>query len=124
VAARLPKTPNKTAKAELVREQYDGEDYEYYPLGEYVVAALGVCGGRLSIKYTRIDARHVFGSLRGGDSPREISRYYKIPVAAVEEAVALSQQYDYEESYADRAGRSVVSALYQDRDIRSGTLAA
>jgi uncharacterized protein (DUF433 family) len=100
VAARLPKAPNKTAKAELVREQYDGEDYEYYPLGEYVVAAPGVCGGRPSIKYTRIDARHVIGSLRSGDSPQKISRYYKIPVAAVEEAVALSQQYDYEESYA------------------------
>lgn len=100
MAARLPKAPNKTAKVELVREQYGGDDYEYYPLGEYVVAAPGICGGRPSIKYTRIDARHVIGSLRAGDSPAEISRYYKIPVAAVEEAVALSQQYDYEESYA------------------------
>jgi uncharacterized protein (DUF433 family) len=100
VAARLPKPRNKTAKVELVREHHGGDVYEYYPLGQYVVAAPGVCGGRPSIKYTRIDARHVIGSLRAGDSPREISRYYKIPVAAVEEAVALSDRYDYEESYA------------------------
>lgn len=36
---------------ELVREG-DGDDvYEYYPLGEYVVVAPGVCGGRPTFKY-------------------------------------------------------------------------
>lgn len=85
---------------ELVREDYGGDPYEYYPLGQYVVASPGVCGGRPSIKYTRIDARHVIGSLRSGDTPSEISHHYKIPVAAVDEAIALSERYDYEESYA------------------------
>jgi uncharacterized protein (DUF433 family) len=85
---------------ESVSELHGGEVYEYYPLGEYVVAAPGVCGGRPTIKHTRIDARHVIGSLRSGDTPREISRHYKIPVAAVDEAIALSKRYDYEESYA------------------------
>ena len=101
MAARLPKARNKTQpKLELVREYYGGEVYEYYPLGEHLVAAPGVCGGRPTIKYTRIDARHVIGSLRAGDSPKQISQYYKIPVAAVEEAAALESHYDYEKSYA------------------------
>ena len=98
--ARLPKPGNRALKMELVREEYGGDLYEYYPLGQYVVAAPGVCGGRPSIKYTRIDARHVIGSLGSGDTPLEISRHYKIPVAAVDEAIALSERYDYEESYA------------------------
>jgi uncharacterized protein (DUF433 family) len=99
VAARLPKPGNRTLKMELVREEYGGAPYEYYPLGQYVVAAPGVCGGRPSIKYTRIDARHVIGSLRSGDTRSEVSSHYKIPVAAVDEAIALSERYDYEESY-------------------------
>src|SRR5438046_9046139 len=31
----------------LVREMRGGEPYEYYPVGEYIVTAPGVCGGRL-----------------------------------------------------------------------------
>lgn len=33
-------------KRELVSEIYGGEPYEYYPLGEHIVAAPGVCRGR------------------------------------------------------------------------------
>jgi hypothetical protein len=43
------------AKPRLVKEMYGGHPYEYYPLGNYVVAAPGVCGGRPTFKYTRID---------------------------------------------------------------------
>ena len=100
MAARLPKPRNKTAKVELVREHHGGDLYGVLPAGPLRCGRARVCGGRPSIKYTRIDARHVIGSLQSGDSPREISRYYKIPVAAVEEAVALSTRYDYEKSYA------------------------
>jgi len=38
--------PLETPAAELVQERYGGELYEYYPLGQYIVAAPGVCGGR------------------------------------------------------------------------------
>src|SRR5207244_233291 len=100
MAARLPKIPNKRPKQELVTEIVDGDIYEYYPLGKHVVAAPGVCGGRPTIKYTRIDARHVIGSLKAGDSPKEIARDYRIPLAAIKEAVALASEYDYEKSYA------------------------
>lgn len=47
--------PTETAKPQLVREEYGGEIYEYYPLGEYVVVAPGVCGGRPTFKYTRLE---------------------------------------------------------------------
>ena len=98
MAARLPKVGNK--KPELVRETLYGNPYEYYPLGEYIVAARGVCGGRPTIKYHRLDARHIIGFLKRGDTPQQVARNYKIPLAAVEEAIALASVYDYEKSYA------------------------
>lgn len=85
---------------EMVTETYGGKPYSYYPLGKYVVAAPGVCGGRPTIKYTRLDARHVAGWLRRGDSPQEIARNHKIPVEAVQEVVELASLYDYEVRYA------------------------
>jgi hypothetical protein len=38
-------TKRKTSTKKLAREIYGGQIYEYYPLGQYVVAAPGVCGG-------------------------------------------------------------------------------
>ena len=100
MAARLPKTPNNAPKLELVREELYGSPYEYYALGKYVVAARGVCGGRPTIKHHRLDARHIIGCLKSGDTPQQIARNYKIPVAAVNEAIELASVYDYEKSYA------------------------
>jgi uncharacterized protein (DUF433 family) len=99
MAAQVPKEP-KVTKLKLVREILHGEPYEYYPLGKYIVAAPGVCGGRPTIKYHRLDALHIIGFLKRGDSPKLIARNYRIPLAAVHEAVELASLYDYEESYA------------------------
>jgi uncharacterized protein (DUF433 family) len=99
MAARAPKA-RKATKLTLVREEFNGQPYEYYPLGKYIVAAPGVCGGRPTIKYHRLDALHIIGFLKRGDTPRQIARNYHIPVAAVKEAVELASIYDYEESYA------------------------
>jgi len=90
----------KAIKLKLVRETLHGEPYEYYPLGKHIVAAPGVCGGRPTIKYHRLDAMHVIAFLERGDSPRQIARNYRIPIAAVHEAVKLASLYDYEESYS------------------------
>lgn len=87
-------------KAQVITEEYGGRPYSYLPLGKYVVAASGVCGGRPTIKYTRLDARHVVGMIASGESAQQIARTHHIPVAAVEEAVRLATQYDYETSYA------------------------
>jgi len=38
--------------ATLITEIVNGEPYHYYPLGDYVVRAIGVCGGRPTFKYT------------------------------------------------------------------------
>jgi uncharacterized protein (DUF433 family) len=90
----------KAIKLKLVREIRGGEPYEYYPLGKYIVAAPGVCGGRPTIKYHRLDALHIIGFLERGDSPKQIARNYRIPVAAVREAIELASAYDYGRRYA------------------------
>lgn len=84
----------------LIAEEVNGVVQQYYPLGEYVVVQPGVCGGRPTIKHTRIDARHILGALRRGDTPELIASDYQIPVAAVHEVVKLAEFYDYERSYA------------------------
>lgn len=94
------KKRNPVATLELERENLGDDVYEYYPLGEYIVAARGVCGGRPTIKYRRLDARHIIGFLKMGDTPREIAKRHEIPVAAVHEAILLQSLYDYEKSYA------------------------
>jgi uncharacterized protein (DUF433 family) len=75
----------------LVREMVDGEPYEYYPLGEYIVAAPGVCGGEPTFKYTRINVRFVLERVRGGESREDIVADYRgrFPLAALEEAMRL-----------------------------------
>lgn len=85
---------------QLVTETYGGEPYEYYPLGKHIVAAPGVCGGRPTIKYHRLDARHIIGFLNSGETPAEIATRHNIPIAAVREAVRLAAHFDYEQSYA------------------------
>lgn len=83
----------------LVMEEVNGVIQHYYPLGEYVVAQPQVCDGRPTIKYTRIDARHILGALQRGEAAELIADDYQIPVAAVHEAVKLAEIYDYERSY-------------------------
>jgi uncharacterized protein (DUF433 family) len=60
------------------------------PLGEYIVAAPGVCGGRPTFKYTRIDVRHALSLLSGGRTVEEVAQSYRVPVAAVQEALDLA----------------------------------
>jgi uncharacterized protein (DUF433 family) len=81
-------------KKGLVCEIVGGEPYEYCPLGQYIVAAPGVCGGRPTFKYTRIDVRHVLSSLAAGESPEEVCEDYqgRISLAAIEEAQRLAFQ--------------------------------
>ena len=59
---------NGTTQCELVHEIVGGEVYEYYPLGDHIVAARGVCGGRPTFKYTRIEATGALNLLAAGYS--------------------------------------------------------
>lgn len=98
---RIPKGPRAEPgnKLSLIVEEINGEEYECLPLGKYVVAARGVCGGRPTIKYHRLDARHVLALVKSGEALRQVASEYSIPVAAVEEVMALATQYDYERGH-------------------------
>ena len=54
--------------AKLVTEIVGGESYQYYPLGAYVVRVVGVCGGRPTFKYTRIEITGTLERLAAGES--------------------------------------------------------
>jgi uncharacterized protein (DUF433 family) len=77
-------------KRKLVREIVGGEPYEYYPLGEHIVCAPGICGGRPTFKYTRIDVKHAMSLLSGGWTVEAVAHSYEVPVAAVQEATDLA----------------------------------
>lgn len=73
-----------------MRETVGGEPYEYYPVGRHIVIAPGVCGGRPTFKYTRIDVRHALRLVAGGRPIEQVARGYEIPVAGVREALAMA----------------------------------
>ena len=79
-------------KRKLVSEIYGGEPYEYYPLGEHIVAAPGVCGGRPTFKYTRIGVEHALGRLLMGWTIEQVAESYRLPVAAMHEAINLAAE--------------------------------
>jgi uncharacterized protein (DUF433 family) len=76
---------------ELVTEIIGGEPYQYYPLGEHVVRAVGICGGRPTFKYTRIEIAGTLERLAAGESLDDIVAGYRerVPRAAIIEAVRL-----------------------------------
>jgi len=76
----------------LVREVVKGESYTYYPLGNYIVAAPGVCGGRPTFKYTRIEVEVVLGLLASGESIEQLVNNLRgrVPREAVEETLKLA----------------------------------
>ncbi len=77
--------------SELVTEMVGGEPYHYYPLGDYVVRAVGVCGGRPTFKYTRIEITGTLERLAAGENIDEIVEGYRgrVSRAAITEAVQL-----------------------------------
>jgi uncharacterized protein (DUF433 family) len=83
------------ARLKLVREVHGGEPYEYYPLGEYVVVAPSVCGGRPTFKYTRLEVSTVLALIGQGESVAQVLEEYalsRLTPAAVAEAIHLAQQ--------------------------------
>ncbi len=72
-------------------ETIDGEPYRYYPLGDHVVRALGVCGGRPTFKYTRIEIAGALDRVAAGETIDEIVQGYRGRVSrdALIEAIQL-----------------------------------
>jgi uncharacterized protein (DUF433 family) len=77
---------------EIVRENVNGEPYEFAPLGQYVVRAIGVCGGRPTFKYTRIEVAGALDRLAGGESLESIVAGYdgRVTREAMLEAVDIA----------------------------------
>lgn len=80
----------RKAGKKLVQEIRGDEPYEYYPLGRHIVVAPGVCGGRPTFKYTRIDVRRALSLLATGRTVERVAHGYDIPVAAVRGALGLA----------------------------------
>jgi uncharacterized protein (DUF433 family) len=62
---------------EPMTETIDGETYRYYPLGDHVVRAIGVCGGRPTFKYTRIEIAGTLEGLAAGETIDELASGYR-----------------------------------------------
>jgi uncharacterized protein (DUF433 family) len=76
---------------ELITESVNGESYQYYPLGEYVVRAVGICDGHPTFKYTRVEITGTLDRLAAGESLDTIIDGYRGRVSreAVMEAVQI-----------------------------------
>ena len=76
---------------ELITEMVGGEPYQYCPPGNYVVRAVGVCGGRPTFKYTRIEIIGTLERLAAGECLEDIVQGYRGRVSreAIMEAVRL-----------------------------------
>jgi uncharacterized protein (DUF433 family) len=76
---------------EPMTEVVSGELYQYYPLGKHVVRAVGVCSGRPTFKYTRIEITGTLDRLAAGESLDEIVDGYRGRVSreAVIEAIQI-----------------------------------
>ncbi len=79
-------------KPKMVREEVGGDIYEYIPLGKFVVSAPGVCRGRPTFKYTRIEVAGVLEWLAAGNPVNKLLAGYKGRVCheAIQEAAALA----------------------------------
>ncbi len=77
--------------AQLITETIGNEPYQYYPLGKYVARAPGVCGGRPTFKYTRIEITGTLDRLAAGETIDKIVVGYrgKVSREAVIEAIHL-----------------------------------
>lgn len=75
----------------LSTEILNGETYSYYPLGQYVVRAIGVCGDRPTFKYTRIEITGVIERLATGESIDSIVQGFRGRVSreAISEALQV-----------------------------------
>ena len=82
----------RKAAKQLVHEVVGGEPYEYYPLGDCIVSAPGICGGRPTFKYTRIEVEVVLDLLAVGQSMEQLIDNFqgRVPREAIQEALRLA----------------------------------
>jgi len=76
---------------QTITEVAGGETYRYVALGEHVVRAVGVCGGRPTFKYTRIEITGALERLAAGESVEALVAGYRgrVPREAILEAIRI-----------------------------------
>jgi uncharacterized protein (DUF433 family) len=85
----------KSPRSKLVQEMHGDEPYSYYALGKYVVSAPGVCGGRPTFKYTRLEVSTILSLLAAGETVEQVVQAYTrshLTPDAVAEAVHLADR--------------------------------
>ena len=82
----------RKAAKQLIHEVVGSESYDYYPLGDYVVSAPGICGGRPTFKYTRIEVEVVLDLLAAGQRLERLVENFqgRVPKEAIQEALRLA----------------------------------
>ncbi|MBI1922761.1 DUF433 domain-containing protein [Candidatus Poribacteria bacterium] len=92
-------------KSKLMCEMVNGEPYEYYPLGEYIVSAPEVCGGHPTFKYIRIEVAGVIDLVASGEPIQRIVKGYqgRVSQAAIDEALMLAAEALVAQTEAMRA---------------------
>jgi uncharacterized protein (DUF433 family) len=82
----------RKAARKLVHEVVGGEPYDYYPLGDCIVSAPGICGGRPTFKYTRIEVEVVLDLLAIGQPLERLVKNFqrRVPREAIQEALRLA----------------------------------
>jgi uncharacterized protein (DUF433 family) len=75
----------------VMTEIVNGETYQYHPLGKHVVRAVGICGGRPTFKYTRIELAGTLDRLAAGESLDEMVAGYRGQLSreAIREAIQI-----------------------------------
>ena len=79
---------------ELITETVSGEPYQYCPLGDYVVRAVGVCGGRPTFKYTRIEITGTLERLAAGEPIEDIVQGYRAALRLILQAHAEGMRFE------------------------------
>ena len=76
-------------------EEVGGETYEFVSLGQHIVRAVGVCGGRPTFKYTRIEVGGALERLAAGESLESIVAGYgsRVPREAMQEAIDIATRH-------------------------------
>ena len=77
---------------QIVTEQVGGESYEYVALGQHIVRTIGVCGGRPTFKYTRIEVAGILRLLAHGETVESIVDDFngRISREALQEAIDIA----------------------------------
>ncbi|RKZ40549.1 MAG: hypothetical protein DRQ49_07960 [Gammaproteobacteria bacterium] len=77
--------------AQIMTEIVNGETYQYYPLSDNIVRAVGICGEQPTFKYTRIEMTGTLERIASGENIDDVVKGYRSRVSreAILEAMIL-----------------------------------